>query len=97
MRERYRARRAITLEALERIGLACIVPEGAFYAFPSVAGLCESDEEFCERAIREAGVALVPGSVFGCPGHVRLSYATDDRTLSEGLSRLERFVTDLRR
>ncbi|MGN0076583.1 MAG: pyridoxal phosphate-dependent aminotransferase [Parafannyhessea sp.] len=96
MRERYRARRAITLDALKRMGLPCVEPEGAFYAFPSTEGLCTSDEEFCERAIREAGVAVVPGSVFGCPGHVRISYATDDATLEEGLKRLAGFLRDLR-
>ena len=96
MRERYRARRTITLEALDAMGLHCVEPKGAFYAFPGIGGLCASDEEFCERAIREAGVAMVPGSVFGCPDHVRISYAADDATLREGLSRLSRFVGRLR-
>lgn len=96
MRERYRARRAITLDALGQMGLPCVEPKGAFYAFPSIEGFCASDEDFCERAIREAGVAVVPGSVFGCPGHVRISYATDDASLKEGLSRLAGFVRSLR-
>lgn len=96
MRESYRARRDLTLEALARMGLAAVTPGGAFYAFPSIEGLGLSSEEFCERAIREAGVALVPGSCFGGENHVRLSYATDEKTLTTGLERLAGFVAALR-
>ncbi len=55
-----------------------------------------SCEVFCERAIREAGVALVPGTCFGTEGYVRLSYAAADDVLDDGLARLARFVRDLR-
>lgn len=96
MRESYRARRDLVLERLSRMGLPVVRPQGAFYAFPSVAGLGLSSAEFCVRAIKEAGVALVPGSVFGAEGHVRLSYATDEGTLVRGLDRLELFVQGLR-
>ena len=92
MRESYRVRRDFTLTRLSRMGLSCVRPDGAFYAFPSIRKLRISSEEFCERAIAEAGVALVPGSIFGCEGHVRLSYACDTNTLRWGLDRLERFL-----
>ena len=96
MRASYQARRDVTVEALDRMGLSVVTPRGAFYAFPSIEGLGLASEEFCERAIREAGVALVPGSCFGGEGHVRLSYATDEKTLATGLERLAGFVGALR-
>ncbi|MCH3957091.1 MAG: aminotransferase class I/II-fold pyridoxal phosphate-dependent enzyme [Olsenella sp.] len=96
MRDSYRKRRDITLGALAGMGLPNVTPGGAFYAFPSIEGLGLSSEEFCERAITEAGVALVPGSCFGGEGHVRLSYATDEKTLVTGLERLAGFVDALR-
>jgi aspartate/methionine/tyrosine aminotransferase len=75
------------------MGLSCVRPDGAFYAFPSIRKLGLTSEEFCTRAIQEAGVALVPGSIFGAEGHVRLSYACDSVTLRRGLDRLESFVS----
>ena len=96
MRASYQARRDFTVEALDRMGLSVVTPQGAFYAFPSIEGLGLASEEFCERAIREAGVALVPGSCFGGEGYVRLSYAADEKTLATGLERLAGFVGALR-
>lgn len=93
--ESYRARRNFTLSRLARMGLPCVEPDGAFYAFPSIRKLGLSSEEFCTRAICEAGVAMVPGSIFGSEGHVRISYACDITTLRWGLDRLERFVNSL--
>ncbi|MBP3892427.1 MAG: pyridoxal phosphate-dependent aminotransferase [Atopobiaceae bacterium] len=95
MRESYRVRRDFVLARLARMGLSCVRPDGAFYAFPSIRKLGLTSEEFCTRAIIEDGVALVPGSVFGCEGHVRLSYACDVTTLRWGLDRLEKFVAKL--
>ena len=91
----FRARRERVVHALADMGLGCNVPTGAFYAFPSIAQTGLDDEAFCERAIREAGVALVPGGCFGVPGHVRLSYCVADDALDEGLSRLAGFVDTL--
>lgn len=94
-RDSYRVRRDFVIARLARMGLACARPGGAFYAFPSIRKFGLSSEEFCTRAIEEAGVALVPGSVFGLEGHVRLSYACDAITLRRGLDRLEAFVARL--
>ena len=95
----YRARRERVLAALEAMGLPVVEPAGAFYAFPHVAGCgaesSPTSEEFCERAIREAGVALVPGECFGAPGYARLSYCVADDALDEGLRRLGAFVAGL--
>lgn len=95
MVEVYRARRDRVVDALARMGLPCSTPTGAFYAFPSIERTGMNAEEFCERAIDEAGVGLVPGECFGAGGHVRLSYCVADERLDEGLERLARFVAGL--
>jgi len=101
-RQSYQKRRDIVIKALNEMGLEVTVPEGAFYAFPSIKGLCDEEgkqlsaREFCMRGIKEVGVALVPGNCFGAEGFVRLSYATDEDTLREGLKRLATFVKKLR-
>ena len=96
MRESYRARRDLTLGRLGEMGLSVVEPEGAFYAFPDVSEFGLSSEEYCERAITESGVALVPGVFFGGEGHVRISYATSEDKLRAGLDRLASFVDSLR-
>lgn len=95
MLETYRARRARVLAALEKMGLSVVEPAGAFYVFPSIKGAGLTSEQFCTRAIEEAGVGLVPGSCFGSEGYVRLSYCVSDEDLDEGLRRLDRFVAGL--
>lgn len=97
MQRTYEARRDVVCERLAKMGLALNRPSGAFYAFPSIAELGMGSEEFCERAIREAGVALVPGTCFGSEGFVRLSYCVSDSDLELGLSRLESFVEGVRK
>ena len=93
MLETYRRRRTRVVEALHEMGLPVHEPQGAFYAFPSIAATGLGDEEFCERAIDEAGVGLVPGSCFGAPGFVRLSFCISDADVDEALRRLSRFVS----
>lgn len=95
MLETYRARRARVLAAFEKMGLSVVEPAGAFYVFPSIKGTGLTSEQFCTRAIEEAGVGLVPGSCFGSEGYVRLSYCVSDEDLDEGLRRLDRFVAGL--
>ena len=97
MQRTYEARRDVVCGRLTKMGLALNRPSGAFYAFPSIAELGMDSEEFCERAIREAGVALVPGTCFGSEGFVRLSYCVSDSDLELGLSRLESFVEGIRK
>jgi len=93
----YRLRRNMFVAGLNRIGLSCHVPEGAFYAFPSVTSTGLSDVEFAERLLKEQGVAVVPGSVFGAGGsdHLRCAYAVSRKELSEALGRMETFVQSL--
>ena len=99
-RQELLARRRIVVSGLERIGLPLeVVPNGAFYAYFSVAGTSLDAWTFCERALEEAHVALTPGRDFGpatADTHVRLSYAASREALTEGLSRLGKFVASLR-
>ncbi len=94
-----RRRRTIHRMLNEAPGVTCAEPEGAFYAFPSVAGLLgrtiagrpvATSAELAEVAIDEAKVAVVPGEAFGAPGFLRLSYALGDDDLVEGVSRLQK-------
>jgi aspartate aminotransferase len=79
-------------------GVRCLPGDGTFYAFPNVAGMIAdldgigSDLELAEFLINEAGVALVPGSAFGTPGHLRLSFAADLDTLREALRRIKAVI-----
>jgi aspartate aminotransferase len=76
-------------------GVRCIAGQGTFYTFPNVEGMIDrldglhTDVELAEFLINEAGVALVPGSAFGAPGYLRLSFATKLDTLREALRRLK--------
>jgi aminotransferase len=93
----YRLRRNMFVAGLNRIGLSCHVPEGAFYAFPSVKGTGLSDVEFAEQLLKEQKIAVVPGSVFGDGGedHLRCAYAVSRKDLSEALGRIETFISGL--
>jgi len=73
--ERYRARGERLYQILTENGYQCTRPDGAFYLFPR--SLIEDDVEFC-RIAAEYHILMVPGSGFGCPGHVRLCYAVPD-------------------
>jgi aminotransferase len=93
----YRLRRNMFVAGLNRIGLECHVPEGAFYAFPSVKKTGLSDVEFAERLLKDQRVAVVPGSVFGLGGedHLRCAYAVSRKELNNALGRIEAFITAL--
>jgi aminotransferase len=93
----YRLRRNMFVAGLNRVGLPCHVPEGAFYAFPSVKKTGLSDVEFAERLLKEQRVAVVPGSVFGSGGedHLRCAYAVSRKDLNEALLRMEEFIKTL--
>ncbi|WP_227355358.1 pyridoxal phosphate-dependent aminotransferase [Haladaptatus salinisoli] len=91
MRDEYNRRRRFVLSRFDEMGLDCFEASGAFYAFPSCGG---DDEAFAEDLLREEGVAVVPGSVFGAggAGHLRVSYATGMADLREAMDRIEAFV-----
>lgn len=94
MADRYNQRRSLIVNGLNRIGLSCFEPGGAFYAFPSIKVTGMSSQEFCERLLQEERVAVVPGDAFGqCgEGFVRCSYAASVEHITESLNRMEKFV-----
>jgi aminotransferase len=94
MRDSYRARRDFFVTELNRIGLDCLMPHGAFYAFPSVTKTGMSATEFAEELLKAEHVAVVPGEAFGPggKGFVRCCYATSADELREALRRMERFL-----
>ena len=93
----FRERHDYLVEALNTLpGVECLKGDGTFYAFPSFQGAINADSsvsndvEFAEKLLKEAGVALVPGSAFGMPGHMRLSFATSQEILTNAIERLRK-------
>jgi len=104
MRAAFDRRRVRIHDLLSDIpGVTCAEPEGAFYAFPSLAGLlgrpirgrtATTTLELAEIILDEAKVAIVPGEAFGAPGYARLSYALSDDDLVEGVTRMAKLVAE---
>ena len=94
MRDAYDQRRRALLQGFRRIGLPCVEPRGAFYAFPSIMPTGMTSDEFAERLLIEEGVAVVPGSAFGPSGEgfVRCCYAASLEDIEEAIIRMGRFV-----
>ena len=97
MRDEYDMRRKFLTSNLNRMGLTCFEPEGAFYVFPSIQKTGLSSEEFCEKLLMAKKVAVVPGTAFGASGEgfVRISYSYSVAHLSEALGRIEEFLKEL--
>ncbi len=95
----FKERHDYIVDALNGIpGITCIPGDGAFYAYPCVKGAMEKlgitdDVEFAEKLLSDAGVALVPGSAFGTPGYMRLSFATSMNTLRDAVARLSKALS----
>ncbi len=94
MRQEYDRRRRLIVGGLNEIGLTCVEPKGAFYAFPSIAITGMDENTFAEKLLQEEHVAVIPGSAFGPSGkgYVRCSYATAYEKIEEALERMRRFV-----
>lgn len=98
MRQEFEKRRNYIVERLNKIkGIACRKPEGAFYVFPNIKSLLgktfkekliNTDVEFADYLLDMAKIAVVPGSVFGLEGYIRLSYATSIENIERGIDRL---------
>lgn len=94
----FKARHDYLVAALNGIpGMRCIAGDGTFYTFANVDALmaakgCATDVELCEQILEQAKVALVPGSAFGAPGHVRFSFATDMTTLRKAVERIDGYA-----
>jgi aspartate aminotransferase len=98
---KFKERRDLVVTALNKIpGLFCPTPEGAFYVYPSCAGLLgkktpqgeviDSDEAFVKYLLAAEGVAVVHGDAFGLAPHFRISYATSSEILAEAMRRIDR-------
>jgi aspartate aminotransferase len=104
MRREFDERRKYMVEKLNRIkGVSCLKPSGAFYVFPNVSKILEKDVKYNGKRIinsfdladfilKEAEVALIPGSAFEAEGYLRLSYATSMEDVKEGLDRIENIL-----
>ena len=97
MRDSYDMRRRLLVDGLNRMGLRCFEPEGAFYVFPSIRETGMASGEFCEKLLAAEHVAVIPGDAFGESGEgfVRISYSYSVNHLLEALKRIERFLKTL--
>jgi len=98
MKESFRQRVSYLVNALNEIpGIDCLMPEGAFYVFPSIRGLKISSDAFADRLLSEGGVAALSGTGFGRygEGHFRLSAATSMENIKEAVKRIRQFVETL--
>ena len=87
----------LIVRRFNEIGMKCHLPRGSFYAFPDVSGLIAAkgladDLVLADVLLKDSLVALVPGSAFGTPGHMRLSFATSDKVLVESLKRIDEYA-----
>ncbi|MEH7546177.1 MULTISPECIES: pyridoxal phosphate-dependent aminotransferase [Bacillaceae] len=99
MRQAFEKRLEIIYNKLVAIpGFTCVKPQGAFYLYPNVKGAAEMTgfrnvDDFVEALLVEAKVAVIPGSGFGTPDNIRLSYATSLEQLEKAVERIDQFVT----
>lgn len=98
MNTAFKERHDFVLAELNKIdGVETIASDGTFYIFPNFSGVMkklgiDDDVELAEKILADAEVALVPGSAFGSPGHMRISFATDMDSLRTALQRIKKFV-----
>ena len=94
MKREYNRRRNFIVTSLNELGMECHMPQGAFYAFPSIKRLGMSSLDFAKDLLEQEKVALVPGNAFGsaCGDHVRISYASSYDNLREAVARMKRYL-----
>jgi aspartate/methionine/tyrosine aminotransferase len=95
MMEEFTKRRDFVVEGLNSLpGITCPVPKGAFYAFPNIRATGMSSQEFANKALYEAGVALLAGTAFGAfgDGYIRISFANSQENLLEAIERLRKIL-----
>ncbi|MBD3195887.1 MAG: aminotransferase class I/II-fold pyridoxal phosphate-dependent enzyme [Candidatus Lokiarchaeota archaeon] len=93
----FTERRDLVYKRLKEIGFEVVKPKGAFYIMPSLKNFNLISQDFSERIIKEKGVAIVPGNIFGSysDDRLRISYATEINKLREAMDRIEGFIRDL--
>ena len=93
MRIEFEKRRNIACELMNNIeGLSVSKPDGAFYLFVNIKKITNDSMKFSKRLLEEVGVAVVPGVAFGLEGYFRFSFATNETTLRDGISRIKKFI-----
>lgn len=102
MTKAYKERHDFVITELQKIpGIKCTPSDGTFYTFPSIHGLLNkkpgitNDLEFAEYLLNEAELAVIPGSAFGAPGHIRICYTTSMEKLVTAMERLKKAVANL--
>jgi len=99
MNKAFKERHDYVVAGLNDIpGITCLAGAGTFYAFANVEGAMRAlglkdDNDFAEYLLVESGVAVVPGSGFGAPGHMRISFACSMKTLQDALARIRRVLS----
>jgi aspartate aminotransferase len=99
MNKAFKVRHDFVVKGLNALpGVSCLPGAGTFYAFADVTKAmaamgCRDDNEFAELLLNRGGVAVVPGSGFGAPGHMRISFACSMQTLEKALDRMSRVLT----
>jgi aspartate aminotransferase len=93
MRIEFEKRRDIAVELINDIdGLSVVKPNGAFYLFVNIKGVSNDSMEFSKGLLEDVGVAVVPGVAFGLEGYIRLSFATSENIIRDGINRIKKFV-----
>ena len=98
MKEEYDGRRRYLVDGLNKLGLSCFEPKGAFYVFPCIRSTGLSSEDFCEQLLVQQKVACIAGNAFGESGEgfVRMCYAASMQDLAEALKRIGLFLDSLK-
>ena len=98
----FKERRDFVVKSLNNIkGINCLIPNGAFYVFPSCKGLLnkktklKTDTEFVQKLLVKSNVAVVQGSAFGLDGYFRISYATSMENLKKAMNRIKSFCESI--
>jgi len=94
MRKEFQKRRDLAVELINGIdGLSVVKPDGAFYLFINIKNVSNDSMKFSKELLAQKGVAVIPGIGFGSEGYIRFSFATDEKSIIEGIKRIKEFVS----
>ncbi len=94
MRKEFQKRRDLAVELINGIdGLSVVKPDGAFYLFINIKNVSNDSMKFSKELLAQKGVAVIPGIGFGSEGYIRFSFATDEKSIVEGIKRIKEFVS----
>jgi len=94
MRVEFQKRRDLACDLINDInGLSVVKPDGAFYLFINIKGVSNDSMKFSKELLAQKGVAVIPGIGFGSEGYIRFSFATDEKSIVEGIKRIKEFVS----